>query len=179
MSKAVKTKRKTDEKLPERSPAEKRSTPAGRDEQLKDTAGKDEEQNMKKTVMIVYAVLIVLGIGTGYLLSQRVGGSSSSAEGSASKTVTTEDGSEVPKTAGVSDPDTFSDTAEGELAAGGLEGEGTHHVLREGGPSQTIYIISSTIDLDDYVGKKVKIWGQTMAAQKAPWLMDVGKLEVQ
>jgi len=34
------------------------------------------------------------------------------------------------------------------------------------------------IDLEKFVGRKVKVWGQTFAAQKAGWLMDVGKLKV-
>jgi hypothetical protein len=35
------------------------------------------------------------------------------------------------------------------------------------------------VDLDKYVGKKVKVFGQTLAAQKAAWLMDVGRVELQ
>jgi hypothetical protein len=50
--------------------------------------------------------------------------------------------------------------------------------VREGGPSQTAYLVSSVIDLDSYAGKKVKVWGETFAAKKVSWLMDVGKIEI-
>jgi len=32
--------------------------------------------------------------------------------------------------------------------------------------------------LQSFVGKKVMVWGQTIAAQQAGWLMDVGKIKV-
>jgi len=68
----------------------------------------------------------------------------------------------------------FKDSAEGVLEKGGIDGEGTHHLVREGGPSQTAYLTSSVLDLDLFVGKKIKVEGETFAAQKAGWLMDVG-----
>jgi len=34
------------------------------------------------------------------------------------------------------------------------------------------------IDLESFTGKKVKVWGETISAQKAGWLMDVGKIQV-
>ena len=64
-------------------------------------------------------------------------------------------------------PATFKDTAIGVIQKGGTDGEGTHQLIRTGGPSQTVTLISSVIDLDQYVGKKVKVYGQTLAAQKA------------
>jgi hypothetical protein len=82
------------------------------------------------------------------------------------------------KKAGVEDAKSFRDSAEGVIEAGGTNGEGTHKLVRDGGPSQTAYLISSVVDLDSYVGKKVKVWGETMGAQKVSWLMDVGKIEV-
>jgi hypothetical protein len=134
-----------------------------------------EEENeipMKKNskvIYIVYAVIILLGIGTGYLLSSKTtaGGKSSAQKVTTIKTDTV---------AGSTDT-VFSDSAEGTVEKGGLKGEGSHKIIREGGPSQTVYVISSVVDLDEYVGKKVKVWGQTMAAKTVPWLMDVGKVE--
>jgi hypothetical protein len=79
---------------------------------------------------------------------------------------------------GIADAKTFPDSAEGELAGGGIDGEGSHHLVREGGESQYVYLTSSIIDLDQFVGRKVKVWGQTFEAQKAGWLMDVGRLEI-
>jgi hypothetical protein len=49
---------------------------------------------------------------------------------------------------------------------------------RAGGPSQDVYLTSSTISFDEYVGKKVKVWGETFSAKTAGWLMDVGRLEL-
>jgi len=34
------------------------------------------------------------------------------------------------------------------------------------------------VDLDEYVGKKMEIYGQTINAQKVGWLMDVGRLKL-
>lgn len=80
--------------------------------------------------------------------------------------------------AGIKDKDTFKDSAVGILKEGGFEGEGSHHLERPGGKSQNVYITSSTVDLDSYVDHKVTVWGQTFAAEKAGWLMDVGLVEV-
>lgn len=79
---------------------------------------------------------------------------------------------------GVDDTKVFTDSAEGEVTLGGVDGEGSHHLIREGGESQYVYLTSSIIDLDQFVGRKVKVWGQTFQAQKAGWLMDVGRLEI-
>ena len=72
----------------------------------------------------------------------------------------------------------FKDSAEGYLEEGGLEGEGSHKLLRPGGDSQTVYLTSSVTDLDELVGTEVRIWGETFKGQKAGWLMDVGRVEV-
>lgn len=129
-----------------------------------------EKTTMKinsKVIIGVYVILILLGIGTGYLLANRGPGGAT-----AVKTIQTD------KVVGSTDTQTFKDSAEGVIEAGGSNGEGSHKLLREGGPSQTAYLVSSVVDLDQYVGKKVRVWGQTMAAKKVSWLMDVGKLEL-
>jgi len=76
------------------------------------------------------------------------------------------------------DDDVFKDVAEGILEKDGQSGEGTHKLLREGGESQTVVLTSSVLDLDIFVGHKVKVWGQTFASKKVGWLMDVGRLQV-
>lgn len=129
-----------------------------------------EEPMNKKIIYGVFALLIVLGVGTGYLLSKM-----SSIPGTTVKMNTSTNS----KSTGVSDTTTFKDSAEGVLQEGGLDGEGTHQLIRDGGPSQTVYLLSSAVDLSQFVGKKVKVWGQTMAAKKAAWLMDVGKVETE
>lgn len=118
-----------------------------------------------KMIIGVYVLLVALGVGTGYLLSR---------SGTSTPSVVN-----TGKTVGSTDTKTFKDSAEGVIQKGGSGGEGTHALIRDGGPSQTAYLISSIVDLDLYVGKKVKVWGQTMAAKKVSWLMDVGKVELQ
>ena len=78
----------------------------------------------------------------------------------------------------MADEKSFTDSAEGSLTAGGIDGEGSHHLVRPGGDSQNVYLTSSIIDLDQFVGHSVKIWGETFQAQQAGWLMDVGRLQV-
>ncbi len=119
----------------------------------------------------VYGLLVALGVGTGYLLSRTSAGK----QVTGGKTEYVNTG----KVAGVMDEKTFKDSAVGTVEKGGIDGEGTHKLVREGGESQTAFLTSSVIDLDQYVGKKVKVWGQTFAAEKASWLMDVGKIEIQ
>ena len=133
----------------------------------------EEEETMKFNTNIiigVYVVVVALGVATGYFLSKS---SVVSQVSTTSKTA----GIATDKSVGSSDTTTFKDTATGVIEKGGLNGEGTHKLIRDGGPSQTAYLTSSIVDLDEYVGKKVTIWGQTMTAKKVSWLMDVGKLE--
>lgn len=120
-------------------------------------------------VIGVYVLLVALGVGTGYILSRNVPLGTQA-------TVKMESSAKV---AGVTDTKTFKDSAVGTIEKGGIDGEGTHKLIREGGPSQTAYLMSSVVDLDQFIGKKVKVWGQTMQAVKASWLMDVGRVEVQ
>lgn len=127
----------------------------------------DFKSNMS---LIVVAVLVVLaGVGTGWLLSGRgLGGGTPTVPGAATG----------PREAGLVDEATFKDTAEGVLEEGGVDGEGTHHLVRTGGASQNVYLTSTVIDLQSFVGKKVQVWGQTISAREAGWLMDVGKIKV-
>jgi len=83
------------------------------------------------------------------------------------------------QSAGIVDKKTFKDSVEGILREGGIDGEGNFHIERPGGVSQNVYLTSSTVDLSIYIGKKVKVWGQTFSGQKAGWLMDVGLVEIE
>ena len=121
-------------------------------------------------LVVVAVVIVVAGVGTGYLLSNR---KSMLAGDSSTQNVITTD-----KEVGVKDTATFSDSAKGVIQKGGLNGEGTHQLVRDGGPSQTVYLVSSIVDLDQFVDKKVEIWGQTVRAAKAAWLMDVGRVRI-
>lgn len=114
-----------------------------------------------------FAVVLV-GVLVGWLVTGRGKGSSTVAPGAKS----------TEKEAGLADEKTFRDSAEGTLEAGGVNGEGTHHLVRNGGPSQNVYLTSTVIDLESFIGKKVQVWGETISARKAGWLMDVGKVKV-
>lgn len=120
-------------------------------------------------VIIFFVIFILLGVGLGYYLSNMEGASLSSN----SRTTTSSKNA-----SGVLDKEKFPDKAEGKLKKGGIDGEGNFHLERTGGDSQNVYLTSSTVDLSQYIGKKVRVWGQTFTAQKAGWLMDVGYLEV-
>lgn len=129
--------------------------------------------NLKKKVnprMFAIGLFVVLaGVGSGWLLAGRPAGGSGSDAPEAGK---------VNGGVGISDEDTFSDSAEGILKEGGIDGEGTHHLVREGGESKNVYLTSTVIDLESFTGKQVQVWGQTTTARKAGWLMDVGKVKV-
>jgi hypothetical protein len=91
---------------------------------------------------------------------------------------TTTSSSKTENTVGIVDKKTFKDSVEGTLREGGIDGEGNFHLERPGGVSQNVYLTSSTVDLSTYIGKKVKVWGQTFQGEKAGWLMDVGLIEI-
>lgn len=120
-------------------------------------------------------LIILLGALTGYFLS-----SQKTLPGLGAKTANMPVSGKIEKGAvyGSNDLKTFKDTAEGQLEKGGIDGEGSHHLVRPGGESQTVYLTSSIIDLDLFAGRKVKVWGETNTARKAGWLMDVGRVEV-
>ncbi len=129
----------------------------------------------KKTALYALAALlvIVLGVGSGWALS------GTKNTGSKEPTSAGAPGAETgAKEAGIADEATFRDSAEGSLEKGGIDGEGTHHLVREGGPTKYVYLTSTVIDLEAFVGKNVMVWGETISAQTAGWLMDVGKIKV-
>jgi len=125
-------------------------------------------------LFIVLALVIALGIGTGYLLSLgrvKVGNASLDNLTGLSKI---SKGTKL----GSDDLKTFKDEAEGILKEGGIKGEGAYHLVRPGGESQNVYLTSSIVDLSKLIDRKIKVWGQTQKAQYAGWLMDVGRVEI-
>jgi hypothetical protein len=141
-------------------------------------------QRQKITILSVIAVF--LGIGGGYLFfrgSNQSAASSTTADGTVVETVTatvasSPDAVKKGDVFGSPDASSFKDSAQGYLAAGATDGEGSHVLLRAGGKSQTVDLTSSVTDLDMFIGMNVKIWGETFKGQKAGWLMDVGRIEV-
>lgn len=127
--------------------------------------------SLKKYYLIGLAV-IISGVVTGLVLSKAKSSGGSSLAGSLNPL------SGGQKVVGSADTSTFKDMAEGQLQKGGIDGEGTHKLIRPGGDSQTVYLTSTVLDLDQFVGKKVRVWGQTYSAKTAGWLMDVGRVQV-
>lgn len=56
--------------------------------------------------------------------------------------------------------------------------QGQWKLIRPGGESQTAYLTSSYLDLDEYVGKNVKVKGESLGSDKVGWLLDVATVEV-
>lgn len=134
-----------------------------------------QEQSLSKTaVRLLMFLLVIAGGFSGFFLAKIKAGSVSLG------------GTEVPKiitkgeVVGSTDTEAFKDKAVGvlEKIENGAQAEGTHKLIREGGPSQAAYLISSVIDMDQFTGHKVEIWGETFYSDKVGWLMDVGRLEV-
>ncbi len=126
-------------------------------------------------LLLMLLVFICLGIGTGFLLAKVKHPLTTT---QANKMITASD-VKTGTTYGSNDTSTFKDMAEGIMAAGGIDGEGQNHLVRSGGDSQNVYLTSSSVDLSQFTGHKVKVWGQTQKAKKAGWLMDVGRVEVE
>lgn len=139
--------------------------------------------SMKKTKIPAFAIFalvaILAGIGTGYGGFKLQTKSSTTGPGGSGAIQQVAEGSvKAGDVFGVDDENTFTDSTEGYLEIGGLDGEGSHKLLRPGGASQTVYLTSSITDLDKFDGMEVKIWGETFKGQKAGWLMDVGRVQV-
>ena len=149
------------------TPAEKEQKP-----HILKSFSKNERKN---SFFILISSLIIVGLGilTGWVLSGKSGQGLRSGEQDSVAEI-----SKTENEAGVEDESIFPHEAEGKLIEGGLEAEGTHHLERPGGASQTVYLTSTVIDLQSFVDKKVKVWGQTISGQKTGWLMDVGKIKV-
>lgn len=132
----------------------------------------------KLPLLVVLTVTITLGILSGKYLANSNQSSlislpnqSQNSEKLTSKSVIV----------GSTDTKTFKDCASGQLVKndGKITNEGSHKLLRDGGESQSIYLTSSVVDLDQFIEKKVQICGETNTAQKAGWLMDVGRVITQ
>lgn len=125
----------------------------------------------KQWKYIVGSLLVVLaGVGSSWLVWTKVINKTAASAAPGVKVTSTE--------AGTLDPKVKYDNATGILKPDGIGNEGTHHIERDGGPTHFVYLTSSVIDLESFVGKKVEVWGETLASKKAGWLMDVAKIQV-
>lgn len=143
-------------------------------EALAQDSSKDIRSIFTKKLFVILIVTVILGGVSGYVLSSK--------KGSSDNTLTsgTVDSSKISKgtIVGSDDIKTFKDIAVGTLKGGGINGEGQFHLVRPGGDSQNVYLTSSSVDLSKFIGKKIKVWGETQKAQYAGWLMDAGRVEV-
>lgn len=162
------------------------NTPETQDQVAQDTAlAKEMERTSpmtkkkQKVFVIGIAVTVLLGLGTGYVAA------SLTRTVTPLETATTTEGAvalnagiKVGQTFGSEDASAFKDPVEGVILPGGIGSEGSHHLVRPGGPSQNVYLTSSVMDLKMFENAKIKVYGETFKAQKAGWLMDVGRVEV-
>jgi hypothetical protein len=133
--------------------------------------------------LLISLLVVVSGTITGFGLHKAIGSSglpgtnSDGVSGVEQGSGLIEDGS-IKTGQVLGNTEKTGDSAEGVLVAGGINGEGSHRILRPGGPSQTVYLTSSVIDLTQIEGHKIKVWGETFSAQSAGWLMDVVTVEI-
>lgn len=132
------------------------------------------------TAKFAIVICVLLGSVTGVLLAKnRLASQTTLGTGESIQSAPTSASDiKVGQTFGSADESTFRDSAEGVLVRGGADGEGSHHLERPGGPSQNVYLTSSIVDLDLFVGHRIMVWGETFAAKKAGWLMDAGRVKV-
>lgn len=141
---------------------------------LRSVPTKNPLSAMGKVIPTVVILIIVLaGTGTGFFLSQK-------GKTTSTTSVASDKGDGVTSQVKESFAQTFKDQAEGIIEKNDKldkYAQGTHRLVRPGGESQTAYLTSSVLDLDQYVGKKVKVLGETFGSSQVGWLMDVGKVE--
>ncbi len=130
--------------------------------------------NKAKLFMIIGAFLVVAaGVLTGWFLAGK--GKTGLSDTKSSQQTSSKNELEE---AGVGDEKSYGSTTEGVLKKGGIKGEGTHYIDRGLGESKYVYLTSSVVDLDSFIDKKVVVWGETISAKYASWMIDVGKIRV-
>lgn len=137
-----------------------------------------QENHMSKVIALVCATLsIILGITAGYALAIRktqspVAVNELAAEQPATRKIAEQNARELK-------PNDIRDSAEGTIALKpqtDIRKQGSHILKRSDAP-WPIYLISSTVDLTQYEGKKVKIYGVTYDGGTKDWHMEVNKVE--
>ena len=122
-------------------------------------------------------LIIVAGVASGYGIFRLQAAPGESVGRQQSEKIAGVEKVKVGETYG-NQSEVFPDKATGVIERNEEDGEGTHKLIREGGESQTAYLTSSLVNLDRFVNHKVTVWGETFAAQKVGWLMDVGAVKV-
>jgi hypothetical protein len=141
----------------------------------------ERPSSLKMKLSLIIMLIIAMGIGSGYLINS-FSQSPDSFFKSATLSINPSKNSQsaTVREAGIKDVGQFPDSTEGLLEKNdqSITVEGTHRLIRPGGPSQTAYLTSSVVDLSEFENKQVQVMGATYASQKAGWLMDVGWIKV-
>ena len=144
-------------------------------------------KNQKIVFISTLVILLTLGTVSGFWLSRFFPGKKNQSESplftsgqgnllSADKISNTED-LKIGQVYGNANG-TFKDTATGTIEKGGINGEGTHTLIRPGGDDQKAALTSSVVDLDLFVGRQVEIKGETNTSRLAGWFLDVGSIKI-
>lgn len=124
--------------------------------------------SLGKVIAGIILVAALAGVGTGYAMSK------SNAPTAPGETVEQKQAAKSAE----SDHKTFRDFAEGTVTKKEEKkadySEGTHILQRVGATPVTL--TSSVVDLAQYEGKKVRVYGESQRS-KAAWLMDVGRVD--
>ena len=140
-----------------------------------------KKTDLKGIIIPALVILVILTAGTftGYFISKK-GNQVSSGPTETKELIGGVQQISGSNEVGIKDEKAFKDTTQGKIAVNDNKDvpEGSHKLLRPGGPSQTAYLTSSVLDLNQFLGKCVQVWGETFAAQKAGWLMDVGRIKI-
>lgn len=151
------------------------SNPASIPVVQKETTMAKKKSNPAAIVLLICAVIAGLATGAG---AHSLSSSPTPQDAVLTQVGSPTDGIAVGEVYGAASEEGLKDSAEGVIQIGGLDGEGSHQLIRPGGVSQTVYLTSSSVDLDVFENARVKVWGETFAAQKAGWLMDVQRVSV-
>ncbi len=150
------------------------------EQKTKTSRKQKKDMKFNKGLIITCVLAVVLGVGSGYGVHKvnSQGGSKSGADTSnIQREIESADAIKVGDTFGLDD-EAFKDNTKGYLIENDEQTEGTHKLLRPGGPDQTVYLTSSVVNLDQVVDMEVQVWGETFKAEKAGWFMDVGVVKV-
>lgn len=142
----------------------------------------DMSQIHTKIAPLVIILAIGLGILTGWIFGRSgLALPTTGGENRSTSEVLQGKGSKSVQVVGSKDTKTFKDCTKGKLIRndGKITTEGSHILQRVGGESQNVYLTSSIVDLEQFLNKTIEVCGETNAAQKAGWLLDVGLVRVE
>jgi len=143
-------------------------------------------KNDKITLFSTIAIIVAVGVASGFWLSRFFPSRSSdqsplftSGESRplSADTISSADQLKVGQVYGNANGN-FKDKATGVIESGGVNGEGTHTLIRPGGEDQKAALTSSILDLDLFVDRQVEIQGETNDSRKAGWFLDVGSIKI-